>query len=173
LKRFWIGIFAAVLMCTLIACDEAPAKPTADQQQQAHQEQMSRAAVSQTGMPGINNFTEMKLMKRIYEVRDSKVATFSYVTDMNGRLWHVCDSIGYGLPYGVQYSSPSKVVGYANGGSANIMPQSEPNGLFMPPSAEGTWVLCTLGGKEQPLYIEPRVIVSPVKLNAVGSWTKQ
>jgi hypothetical protein len=51
------------------------------------------------------------------------------------------------------------------------MTESEPNGLFMPPSAEGTWVICaSTKGEFTPMYIEPRVIVSPFRLNAVDDY---
>jgi hypothetical protein len=54
-----------------------------------------------------------------------------------------------------------------------MVPQAEPNGLFMPPTADGTWVQCIgKDGDIQPLYIEPHVIVSPWPLNAVDSYTK-
>ena len=120
-------------------------------------------------MPGISNFTEKKIMRRLYEMRDKNVATFTYMVDMQGRLHHVCDSMGWGLPYGVQFSNPEK----PNPGSwqGPNMPQSEPNGLFMPPSAEGTWVICaSTKGEFTPMYIEPRVIVSPFRLNAVDDY---
>jgi hypothetical protein len=46
------------------------------------------------------------------------------------------------------------------------LPQADPNGLFSPASAEGTWILMKdPNGKEvKPVYIEPRIIVSPFKL---------
>ena len=119
-------------------------------------------------MPGMVNFTEKKIMRRLYEMRDKNIATYTYMVDMNGKLHHVCDSMGYGLPYGTQYSNPEKVV--SNGSQVyGTLPQSEPNGLFMPPSAEGTWVICaSTSGDFTPMYIEPRVIVSPFRLNAEG-----
>ena len=46
------------------------------------------------------------------------------------------------------------------------MPQADPNGLFSPESAEGTWVLCSDpsgNGETRPVYVEPRIIVSPFK----------
>ena len=48
-----------------------------------------------------------------------------------------------------------------------MIPQAEPNGLFSPPSANGTWVLCSnpnKAGETMPVYIEPNVIVSPFPL---------
>ena len=155
---------AATLVVAIftIGCDLTP---DSDQQTRDQQEQMSAQSNAQTGMPGITNFTEKKVMKRLYEMRDKNIATFTYIVDMQGKLHHVCDSMGYGLPYGVQYSNPEKV---AQWNPSLTLPQSEPNGLFMPPSAEGTWVICaSTKGEFTPMYIEPRVIVSPFRLNAV------
>ena len=49
---------------------------------------------------------------------------------------------------------------------ATTLPQADPNTLFSPPSAEGTWVLCVNPetNKPTPLYVEPKIIVSPFKL---------
>lgn len=126
---------------------------------------MSQNANAQVGMPGITNFTEKKIMRRLYEMRDQNVATYSYIVDLNGHLHHVCDSMGFGLPYGTQFSSPQKL---SNPGNSNVlMPQSEPNGLWVPETAEGTWVICaSTKGEFTPMYIEPRVIVSPFRLRA-------
>jgi hypothetical protein len=48
------------------------------------------------------------------------------------------------------------------------LPQADPNGLFSPTSAEGTWVMCKdpKGGEVKPVYIEPRIVVSPFKMEA-------
>jgi len=46
------------------------------------------------------------------------------------------------------------------------LPQADPNGLYSPASAEGTWVLCVdhKDNKPKPIYVEPRIIVSPIAL---------
>jgi hypothetical protein len=88
--------------------------------------------------------------------------TYTYIVGMNGELVFLTKSIGYGLPYGTQYSNPQKQV---TSGSAIILPQAEPNGLFIPDSADGTWIIAVDdNGKTHPLYVEPRVIVSPFPL---------
>jgi hypothetical protein len=118
------------------------------------------------------NFTELKTVKKIYELRDQSITTFTYVPDYEGRLWHVCDSIGYGIPYATQFSNPMKRHG--DGQGAYEIPQAEPNGLFMPSTAEGTWIDCAdpKGGKPQAVYLEPRIVVSPFKLHAFGEWAE-
>jgi hypothetical protein len=151
----------AVLALLFSGCDS----PTSDSVTSNKQEQLSQESNAQAGLPGISNFTEKKVMKRLYELRDQNVATYTYMVDMQGKLHHVCDSLGYGFPYGTQYSNPEKHVW--NTSESYNLPQSEPNGLFMPPSAEGTWVICaSTEGKFTPMYVEPRVIVSPFRLRA-------
>ena len=46
------------------------------------------------------------------------------------------------------------------------MPQAEPNGLYMPPDAEATWVMLInpANGEAVPTYVEPRITVSTFKL---------
>jgi hypothetical protein len=142
----------------LSACDE-----DSDQVQREKQEQLSMQGDRVVGMPSITNFAEKRMMKDILELRDQNKATTTYIVDMNGKLHKICDSIGYGLPYATQYTNPQRLV-YNHGAT---LPQADPNGLFSPAAAEGTWVLCVnhKNGKPEPLYIEPRVIVSPFPLD--------
>jgi hypothetical protein len=135
----------------------------ADAQQRQKTEEMAQEAYRQTGLPNIRNFTEKKFAKMIYELRDSEMTTYSYFMDMNGRLHFLCESIGYGLPYSVQYVNPERY--HLNGAT---LPQPEPNGLFMPDSLSATWVLCSdKEGNIRPVYSEPPLIVSPFPLNYV------
>ena len=50
--------------------------------------------------------------------------------------------------------------------SIDVLPQADPNGLFSPASADGTWVLCAdpKGGKARPVLVEPRAVFSPFRL---------
>jgi hypothetical protein len=172
----WAAV--CVLVGTLVffgfgsdGCDDET--PQSDKAMNAGQEQLSNEAMRQVGMPGITNFTEKKIVRKLYELRDQNIATHAYVMDMNGRLFHVCESIGYGLPYGVEFSNPDRPLEGRTTGEFIAMPQAEPNGLFMPPTAEGTWVICAdqnHKGQIAPVYVEPRVIVSPFPLHAAGEW---
>ena len=163
-----------VMCCGFDGCGDN----TPDQQQAAQQKAVSAQGNQQVGMPGVTNFTEKKLVRTLYELRDQQVPTFAYTMDMNGNLHHICDSLGYGLPYGVQFTNPQRPAeGWETHEQGNItLPQAEPNGLFMPPGAEGTWVICIDHSKPSgfaPLYSEPRVIVSPFPLTSVGEYQKQ
>ncbi len=83
---------------------------------------------------------------------------------MQGKLIFIGKCIGYGIPYSTQYSNPEKVDYHTSG--YVTLPQAEPNGLFMPNSSEGTWLmLLDADGQPHPVYVEPRVVVSPFKLN--------
>jgi len=125
------------------------------------QEEMNLQAVQSVGMPAITNFAEKRMMKDILELRDQNVATTTYIVDMNGKLHKVCDSFGYGLPYATQYTNPMK----ESSTSHAVIPQADPNGLYSPASADGTWIMCVAkDGKPKPVFIEPRVIVSPIPL---------
>jgi hypothetical protein len=119
------------------------------------------------GMPAIKNFRERRLLKTILELRDQNdVSTFTYLwSDMQGKWVFFCHSIGYGIPYATQYTNPTKLE-YRSGGGWATLPQADPNGLFSPASADGTWVMC-LDPKSKdvkPTFLEPRVIVSPFEL---------
>ena len=149
----------AILGISLVGC-----KPSSDEVQSQQQESILQEGTFQVGMPAIKNFRERKLMKSILEMRDQDgLVTYTYtVSEMTGRPVFLCNSIGYGLPAATQYTNPQK---YNTTGTT--LPQADPNGLFSPSSAEGTWVLCTDpsgSGKTRPVYVEPRIIVSPFKL---------
>jgi hypothetical protein len=159
-------IFLLAFMLDNSGCGDN--RSEADIKQQTATDTITAEGNRQVGMPGISKYTEKRIMRQLYELRDQNISTYAYVMDLQGRLWHVCDSIGFGLPYGVQFTAPERPL---YNGQGAMVPQPEPNGLFMPPGAEGTWVICaSKAGKFTPVYIEPRVIVSPFPLKAAGDY---
>jgi hypothetical protein len=159
-------LFCLFFVLTIIGCQDH--WDSADGQRQRQQEQLQAEAISQIGMPAIKNYRELRLSKLLLELRDQNdLSTFTYVwSDFQGRWAFLCNSIGYGLPYAVQFTNPQKVAGYLTQGGYAIIPQAEPNGLFSPDSVEGTWVMCKdpKGPDVKPVYVEPRVMVSPFEL---------
>lgn len=145
---------------------------TSDTAQNNQQEQLDSQAVQQVGMPNIIHFREKRILKRIYEDRDKELATTTYIVDLNGKLHKFCDSVGYPIPYATEYTSPQRPAKswetYEQGNLA--LPQADPNGLFSPADAEGSWVMCQ-NPKDPtdvaPVYAEPRLIGSPFPLNSV------
>jgi len=159
-------ILALIPLVFLTACDEKA--PGTDGVQAQQTENALAEANLQVGYPNIINFTERKLAKSILELRDSEgLATWTYIVDMHGKLHFLTESIGYGLPYSVQFTNPEKVVHkrIGNGGSFGTLPQADPNGLFMPNGLSATWILASTPEGPKPIYVEPQILVSPFPLH--------
>ena len=155
-----------LLVVMTVACDAGSSK--SDQIQAQRMEQLSAEAASSVGAPAIKNFREMRLMKDIYELRDQDgLTTYTYVfSEQTGKLSFFCTSVGYAIPYATQFSNPEKLI-HPSSGHYMSMPQAEPNGLFMPTSAEASWVMC-LDPKTKTIravYSEPKLVVSPFPLD--------
>lgn len=170
-----LKIYASlILLVGLMSCGSnnngCSTNSTSDNQLSEKQEKLMLEVNAQVGMPAIKNFQERKLMKLILELRDrSDLICYCYIiAEMTGKPVFLGKCIGYGLPYATQYTNPSKVSGdYINGShSINVLPQADPNGLFMPQSAEGTWVMLInpATNQPQPAYIEQRVLIVPFPL---------
>ncbi len=168
-------LFVSVL-AVLIALPACAPPPTSSDVQRERQEKMVSEGAAQAGMPAIKNWRELKMLKDIYELRDQTgLVTYTYIfAEMTGKITFFCDSIGYGIPYATQFSASESMQRFSIPSSGNAerqhgvqrLPQAEPNGLFTPASAEGTWVLCKDPGSKEvrPTYLEPRIIVSQFKL---------
>lgn len=148
--------------------------PSTDEAVSDQMEKLLKEGERQTGLPAITNFTEKRMVKWLYELRDQpNYRTYTYIATMNGTLVKICDSVGYGISASIQYSNPDKVVNYesfvGNQIDAHIgtLPQAEPNGLFMPEGLAATYVMCVVPGKDevQAVYVEPEIVVSPFPLN--------
>ncbi len=129
------------------------------------QEILDKQAALAIGMPAITNFAEKRELKMIYELRDKEIPTWSYLKGMHGHLHFLCHSVGYGIPYSTQYTNPDRVHFYPDH-HGQVLPQADPNGLYSPAEAAGTWILCLDPDtkKMAPMYVEPNVLVSPYKL---------
>lgn len=144
---------------------------TLDSKQAAQTELLLSEANRQVGMPNITNFTERKLMKTILELRDQDgLRTWTYIVDMHGELHFLTESIGYGLPYSVQYTNPerltietvdSPIMGERYRIVDGALPQADPNGLFMPTGLAATWIIAATDNGPRPIYVEPEILVSP------------
>jgi len=150
----------------LASCNEI--QSSSDVIQQAQQERILKEGTAALGMPAIKNFREKRLLKDIIEMRDQDgLTTYTYIiAEQTGKLIFLGESIGYGIPAATQYTNPQKIADWSQQGGFAILPQADPNGLFSPASAEGTWVILkdSKSNATKPVYIEPRVIVSPFRL---------
>ena len=143
---------------------------SSDKKQQTMQEVLLEEAVRQIGMPAIKNFREKKIMKMILEMRDqANLITYTYVyIPMIGKFRFVGETVGYPIPYATQFTNPSKIAAsYSQGGFA-ILPQADPNAMFSPASADGTWLMMKQPGTDdvKPVYMEEKVNTYQWKLPA-------
>jgi hypothetical protein len=157
-----------ILMCVccvaLSGCVDSV--PDADKRQAAATKRTLLEADKQIGMPDIVNFTERRLAKDILELRDQEgLVTYTYLKSLDGTLVFLTESIGYGLPYSVQFTNPEVVIRHRTN-EYDTLPQADPNGLYMPDGLSATWILVKdpKTGKARPAYIEPEISVFPFRL---------
>ena len=158
---FGIILVSIILILIVNGCD----MKTADKEMAVQTKAIMSEAQSQIGMPAIINFQERKLAKMIFELRDNEdLLTYTYIVNLHGELILIGRSIGYGLPYSIQYTNPMRTE--TKYGNTVVLPQPDPNGLFMPEGLSATWVMLIdpESGNARPIYIEQEIIVSPFKL---------
>jgi hypothetical protein len=182
LKRVIIGIFLCLFVASftmgITDCNDVNREKTADQVQANATKKLLSEAQRQVGMPNIVNFQQRKLMKMIQELCDqADLVTYTYIkSEYTGKLIFLGKSIGYGVPFSAQFTNPMRIVdtevegGVANkvqdAGEVQVLPQADPNGLFMPTSSSATWVMLVNpdDNKPYPVYVESEITVSPFKL---------
>jgi len=174
MKKIIILLVFAILLTSLIGCQ---AEKSTDMMQSEETEALMAEINNQVGMPDMVNFYEKKLLKELYELRDdSELICYAYTVNKDGQYVYQGKCIGYGLPYAVQFSNPQKYTGVTtkqvidDGGrdwtwSYEVMPQAEPNGLFMPDALSATWLIMINEetGELEPMYCEPTIIVRQSK----------
>jgi hypothetical protein len=164
ISKITLAILLVLSIGLLSGCDEISSSQ--DKEARA-QEETQNQSIMQVGNPNVKNFREKKLLKDIYELRDQDgLQTYTYYVAQNtGELIFLGESIGYPIPYATQYNNPSQITSH-NGSYSKVMPQAEPNGLYIPSTAEGTWVMLIDKNTKtaRAVYVEERVICSPFPL---------
>lgn len=149
----------------LVGCE-----PSVDSKDRTAQEKLLQQANDQVGLPNITNFYEKKLAKKVLELRDdSKLITYAYTTNINGKYVYLGKCMGYGLPYSTQYTNPEKYY------SSTSLPQADPNGLFSADGTDATWLVLIdeNTGEQSIVYAEPNMVVTQTKLpkRLVETWS--
>ncbi len=175
--KYLLTILLAVFCLT--GCLEEPVRKQSADNIQAKETQKSLGEANrQVGMPNIVNFQQRKLMKLIYELCDKEdLICYAYIkSDYRGELFFIGKCIGYGIPFSAQYTNPMRIFDaeqeggvkekYEDNGEVQVLPQADPNGLFMPTSSSATWLMMIdpKTKKARPVYIEPEIVVSPFAL---------
>ncbi len=110
------SLILTCVLSALVGCTTRP--PTTDDKQAAQQAAALEQAHAKIGMPAISNFSEKRMMKDIYELRDKPFPTHTYiVNEQQGCLNYLGTSVGYGLPYSTQFTAPTRPMDVCPNGS--------------------------------------------------------
>jgi hypothetical protein len=119
----------------LAGCE--PTSADVDRQKQETQTKQAQMAV---GMPSVKNFAKRRTLKMAIELQDQMHPTVTYAwSQFSGKLYKICDSIGYPIPAATQYTSPQMREGISN---PVVLPQADPDGTYSPATADATLVSC-------------------------------
>lgn len=161
-KKSIIGLII-VLMLSVFMISGCEVTASVDEQNKQQQEKMLQQANNELGMPNITNYYEKKVLKQVMEAcDDSKLITYAYSkNEYTGKFTYLGQAMGYGVPYGTEYTNPEKMV-Y----QSFTIPQADPNGLFKATDVNATWVMLIdpATKKAQPMYFESDLTVLPFKL---------
>jgi predicted small lipoprotein YifL len=150
MKRVLILLMVILSVFVLSACGEATLEDkTSDQVQSEKAERVNKQKTMRVGEPSITNFYEANQVKEIYEKRDNaELLCYAYVKNLEGRFIYLGVSKGYGVNSSIQFSNPVKVqraendygIWAGDGDGPILVPQAEPNGLFMPEGLMATYI---------------------------------
>lgn len=176
-KKLIIGL-TIITMLLITACGTTGTTSTFESKAM---EDNLKQANDQVGMPFIDNFYEKKMAKQIFELRDNAdLVTYAYTVNLDGRYVYLGKTLGFGLPYSVQYTNPEKLVNrYGDTLTSSyegfVLPQADPNGLYMPEGLSATWLMLINEetGEPEIIYAEPSIVVTQSKLpkRLVASWS--
>lgn len=163
-NKIFIILTCILLLFVFLNCVDIP--EDAEKAQTQETKKILTEINNQIGMPNIVNFQEKKLAKMIFELRDREdlICYAYFLNAYTGKLIFFGKCLGFGLPYSVQYTNPmKKIYEYSD---TNTIPQADPNGLYMPDGLDATFIIMIDDtGEPKPVYVEPKVIVSPFKLH--------
>jgi len=169
-KLFIMTVLIIVLMTgtAFVVHGEGQMEPGAERKMKRATEQSMSEMYAQTGMPTIINWQERKLAKMIFELRDrTDLICYAYsYSEMTCQYNFIGKCMGYGLPYSVQYTNPSKIQDVD--ADEYVIPQADPNGLYMPDGLSAIWLMLIDPdtNEPKPVYMEPLLTVTPFPLPA-------
>jgi hypothetical protein len=160
MKSIHLILVAMAASTVLAGCE--PTSAEVDKKQQDAQTKQAQMAV---GMPSVTNFAKRRTLKMAIENQDKMVPTVTYVwSQFTGKLFKICDSIGYPIPAATQYTSPQMKEGGLD--HPVVLPQADPDGTYSPSSADATLVSCVGPDKKiHLLTVEDKVWATDFPLN--------
>jgi len=138
-----------------------------DAQQSQKTQEIAKRANDAVGTPAVTNFFEKKMLKRIIEDNDNpNLITYVYtVSQVSGKFVYIGEAIGHGIPYSASFTNPEYI--NTDGSRSDVaLPQTDPNDIYKPSNAKGTWVMLINQDtkKATPVLMEPDIITSQFKL---------
>lgn len=160
-----IGLGVVVILCGGATDEGCAAKDETSSATRIEQDQQNRQMeqfLRNQPVPSFDWSLERHVLIQLYAARQRATNTFSVVqSEFTGKILWSCPSIGFPLPYATQLTNPLQAQwrGYSSDHQTSaVVDQQEPNGLFSPGDAEGTWVQCVNDkGKITPVYEERKV----------------
>ena len=163
MRKMFLLLAAPLLLANQGGCDGSPQKVSAQAMEQHSQNLQMEQFLRNQPVPSIDFSLERHILIQLYVARQKATNTFSVVQSAyTGKVLWSCPSIGFPIPYATQLTNPNQVQwkGGMHEYASAVLAQQEPNGLFSPASADGTWVPCVdERGKITPVYEEKKVTV--------------
>lgn len=168
-KNLKAMVYMLMVFCMVIGCkryDDLSYEKTEAKQTRT----LMNESYRQVGLPNIVNFQQKKIFKMIYEKADkANLITYAYVYNaFQGKFVYLGRSLGYGIPFSAQYTCPQKaVLRFVYGARHSVvLPQPDPNGLYMPTSSSATWIILIdeRTGDLNLVYFEPLLTVTEIPL---------
>lgn len=145
------------------AMAQRPSSASSAAIEQAQQDLQMQQMLRNQPVPAFSFSLERHMLIEIYKARQRATNTFSVVqSELTGKVLWSCPSMGFPLPYSTQLTNPLQAwwQSGAHEYASAVVAQQEPNGLFTPAQAEGTWVPCVDSqGRVTPVYEERKVSV--------------
>ena len=118
-----------------------------------------RERVEKSKLPTITNFEERKFLKEVLELKDLGVDTWIYKTNVDGKLFLVGKGVGFPVSDGALLSSP-----LVRETPFMTVPQAQPNELFTPDSAKGSWIKLLTQDGTRLYYSQDSLTCSQVRI---------
>ena len=151
--KMWV----LVLVLSVVACEHTQESLDREHVQAQQQQYAARQPV-----PTYDWSLERELVRKLYDLRNQRVATHSVWRSDYGSIEGDCPSMGYGIPYDTSLTNPWTMYISPGGSHSVAVSQAEPNGVFASTSTSATWVICTAAdGSLEPVYVEAHVTVYP------------
>jgi hypothetical protein len=169
IKRIVVVLGLIAMGLIFMGANSCESQSKSDKLQRERTDILMDEADRVVGMPNITYFQQRKLMKQVIEMADKEnLICYVYIkSDYQGKLMFIGKSMGFGVPFSAQFTNPMKIAASGSSSGYAILPQPDPNGLFMPTSSSATWILMIdpETKKGRPVYIEPEIVVSPFPLH--------